>query len=131
MGEFLSNNMLNFQEKYEEVYLLRNEEVFDIFSFIEGKRFYPDFLMFLKNKNEEIYYQIFIEPKGSQFLDSEEKFKNSKEAWKEEFLIQISEKYGNGNILKVEDEQYKLFGLPLFNYKHKKEFEEKMTEFIG
>lgn len=60
--EFLKGTMDNFKDKYEEVYLLRNEEVYKIFNFDDGKGFMPDFLLFLKSKEENLFYQVFIEP---------------------------------------------------------------------
>ncbi len=113
--EFMKNKIGNLEEKYNEVYLLRNEEVYKIYDFEKGRGFEPDFLLFLKGKKGNLYYQIFIEPKGGQFADKEGEFKESKEGWKEEFLQQITDKYGNGDLLKAESKDYKLIGLPLFN----------------
>ncbi|QQS58911.1 DEAD/DEAH box helicase family protein [Candidatus Peregrinibacteria bacterium] len=123
----LKNHMGNLEEKYEEVYLLRNEEVYKIFSFEDGKGFQPDFLLFLKTKEKKLSYQIFIEPKGGQFSDNEGGFQNSKEGWKEQFLQKISEKYGKENILKEEGKDYLLFGLPLYNEKQKGGFEKEFS----
>ena len=58
-------------------------------------------------------WQIFIEPKGSQFLDADHSFKNSKEGWKQEFLRQISERSEARTL--VDDERYHIVGLPFFN----------------
>ena len=122
--EFLKNKIGNLEEKYKEVYLLRNEEIYKIHDFEQGRGFEPDFLLFLKGKTENLYYQIFIESKGSQFMDKEGQFKDSKEGWKEDFLQQITNKYGNGDLLKAENKNYRLIGWPLFNSKNKKDFEE-------
>ncbi|MHB8282779.1 MAG: DEAD/DEAH box helicase family protein, partial [bacterium] len=116
--EFLKNNRDNLKEKYDEIYLLRNEEVYKIYDFDTGRGFEPDFLLFLKGKNgsSNLYYQVFIEPKGSQFADSEGEVKGGKEGWKEIFLAKISEKYGNGELLlQNEKKDYKLIGLPFFS----------------
>jgi len=121
--EFLKNKIGNLEEKYEKVYLLRNEEVYKIYDFEQGRGFEPDFLLFLKGNGKNIYYQIFIEPKGGLFKDKEGGFKESKEGWKEDFLKQVSDRYGNGNLLKAESKDYKLIGLPLFNKKEKHVFE--------
>jgi len=85
-------------------------------------------LLFLKGAKRNLYYQIFIEPKGGQFADKEGGFKESKEGWKEEFLQQITDKYGNGTLLKAESKNYKLIGLPLFNKKTENDFEEAFTK---
>lgn len=112
---FIINTIENFKGKYENVYLLRNEQVYKIYNFKDGKGFEPDFLLFLKNKDIDRYYQIFIEAKGDQFKDATDKFDNSKEAWKEKFLTEITNKYGKEDILKVENKYYWLVGLPLYN----------------
>lgn len=113
--DFIINTIENFKEKYENVYLLRNEQVYKIYDFKDGKGFEPDFLLFLKEKEADRYYQVFIEPKGSQFKDATGKFDNSKEAWKEQFLTEITNKYGKDDVLKVENQDYRLVGLPLYN----------------
>ena len=126
--EFVKKKIGNLKEKYDEVYLLRNEEVYKIYDFEKGRGFEPDFLLFLKGAKRNLYYQIFIEPKGGQFADKEGGFKDSKEGWKEEFLQQITDKYSNGALLKAENKDYKLIGLPLFNKKTENDFEKKFSE---
>jgi len=113
--EFMKKKIGNLTDKYSEVYLLRNEEVYKIFDFDQGRGFEPDFLLFLKGKKSNLYYQVFIEPKGEQFVDKEGGFKESREGWKEDFLKQITDRYGAGSLLKAENKDYKLIGLPLFN----------------
>ncbi len=126
--KFIENKIGNLRDEYNEVYLLRNEEVYKIYDFERGRGFEPDFLLFLKGKNRNLYYQIFIEPKGGQFADKEGGFKESKEGWKEKFLEQISKKYGNGNLLKAESKNYKLIGLPFFNERLKEKFEDEFDK---
>lgn len=128
--EFMKNKIGNLEEKYKEVYLLRNEEIYKIFDFEQGRGFEPDFLLFLKGNTNNLYYQIFIEPKGGQFTDKEGGFKESKEGWKEEFLQQITNKYGNGDLLKAESKKYSLIGLPLFNKREENSFEKIFSEQI-
>lgn len=127
---FLKNTIVNLEEKYDKVFLLRNEEVYKIFDFDAGRGFQPDFLLFLKYKGANVYYQIFIEPKGGQFKDDMGGFEKSKEGWKETFLQQISDKYGEGSLLKIENNEYKLIGLPLYNNTNKIEFEEKYNKIL-
>jgi type III restriction enzyme len=126
--EFIEDRISNLKEKYQEVYLLRNEEIYKIYDFEQGRGFEPDFLLFLRGKTNNLYYQIFIEPKGGQFIDKEGGFKESKEGWKEKFLQQITNKYGTGNLLKAESKKYSLIGLPLFNRNEEAQFEEKFKE---
>ena len=79
--------------------------------------------MILKRRNKVInIYQIFIEPKGDQFKDSQGKFENSKEGWKQEFLREIERKANTD--LKLENKHFKLIGLPFYNEKLQEEFEE-------
>jgi len=125
--EYLKGKIGNLEEKYDEVYLLRNEEVYKIFDFKQGRGFEPDFLLFMKGKKGRLHYQIFIEPKGEQFIDKGGKFKDSKEGWKEIFLEDIMKMYGGYKLLKYENDRYKLIGLPLFNSKEKKDFEKLFT----
>ena len=112
--EFIKDTIGNLEKKYEEVYLLRNEEVYKIYDFKTGTGFQPDFLLFLKDK-KAVYYQIFIEPKGDNLLEKDE--------WKNVFLKEITKKYGFHNILKFDNKKYSLIGLPLFNKKENLEFD--------
>jgi len=128
--EFIRNKIGNLEEKYDEVYLFRNEEVYKIYDFKEGRGFEPDFLLFLKGEKQSLYYQIFIEPKGSQFVDKEGDFKESKEGWKDDFLENITIKYMDDEMLKVESKEYKLIGLPLYNHEKEREFSEAFDNLI-
>jgi type III restriction enzyme len=112
--EFIKDSMINLQNKYKEVYLLRNEEQYKIYDFKTGIGFQPDFILFLKNKTN-LHYQVFIEPKGDNILQKDE--------WKNVFLKKITEKYSDKKVLRFEGKNYNLIGLPLFNEKNKKEFE--------
>ena len=125
---FLKDTMGNFEAKNEKVFLLRNEEVYKIYDFEKGRGFQPDFLLFLKSTQEEVYYQVFIEPKGSQFEDASGNFKDGKEGWKETFLDQITEKYSGEKLLKRENHFYKLIGLPLYNNKNDSAFKKSISK---
>ena len=106
--------MTELEEKWTDIYLLRNEKAVRIYSFNKGQAFEPDFLLFANDKKTgNVSWQIFIEPKGSQFLDAENTFKNSKEGWKQEFLRQISERDEARTL--VDDDRYRIVGLPFFN----------------
>lgn len=126
---FINDFVEKLKEKYSDVALLRNEKFFQIFDFNEGRAFEPDFVMFLKKKNHAIsIYQIFIEPKGDQFKDKQGKFENSKEGWKQEFLINL-EKESDTDI-RLENKHFKLMGLPFYNEVLKREFEEVLENKI-
>ena len=106
--------MTELEEKWTDIYLLRNEKAVKIYSFDKGQAFEPDFLMFANDKKTgNVSWQIFIEPKGSQFLDADNSFKNSKEGWKQEFLRQISERDEARTLM--DDDRYRIVGLPFFN----------------
>ncbi len=137
--DFIKETIGNLKDKYKEVYLLRNEEVYKIYDFEKGRGFQPDFILFLKtNKKEdigdfrtELYYQVFIEPKGGQFIGDKGTFRSGKEGWKEEFLKQITEKYGFNNIIEAENPHYRLIGLPFFNKDHNNEFSSEYEKLIN
>ena len=125
--EFIKNRIKNLEERYKEMYVLRNEEVYKMYDFEHGRGFEPDFLLFLKGNTNNLYYQIFIEPKGEQFMDKEGGFKEGKEGWKEDFLLQITHKYGTGDLLQAESKKYSLIGLPLFNKEEVIKFEKAFS----
>ncbi|RSK06032.1 DEAD/DEAH box helicase family protein [Streptococcus sp. A12] len=124
----LKDLMSELEEKWTDIYLLRNEKAVRIYSFDKGKPFEPDFLMFANDKKTgNVSWQIFIEPKGSQFLDSEGTFINGKEGWKEEFLRQISERDEAKTL--IDDDRYRIVGLPFFNEEvSKDEVRERLRE---
>lgn len=109
-------------KKNLEYYVIRNERFSElaIYSFDEGKRFEPDYLLFIKNKNDDKSeeYQIYAEPKGEQLLLVDK--------WKEDFLIKIEEKQ------KTMKNNHKIIGLPFFNGKETKlkEFSEVINKFL-
>ena len=111
--------MTTLEKQWSDIYLLRNEKGVRIFNFSDGQAFEPDFLLFANDKKTgNISWQIFIEPKGSQFLDSNNTFKNSKEGWKEAFLNEITER-SESKVL-IDDDKYRIVGLPFFNEKNTK-----------
>ena len=110
-------------EKNLEYYVIRNERFSElaIYSFDKGKRFEPDYLLFIKNKNNDNKseeYQIYAEPKGEQLL--------LKDKWKEGFLLEIEEKQ------KTMKNNHKIIGLPFFNGKGTKlkEFSEAVNKLL-
>lgn len=124
----LENSFINFindyveelKEKYQEVYLIRNERKVKIVEINGTRGFMPDFLLYLQD--EDYTYQVFLEPKGSH-LQLEDR-------WKEDFLASLS---GNENIeVLSENNEVRLLGIKFFsNESHKKkafrdDFKEKL-----
>lgn len=96
------------KEKYDKVFLIRNERQLHIYSFEGGERFEPDFLLFLRKKNVDGYeqLQVFIEPKGTHLVDNDK--------WKEDFLLELEDKAVATKIF-VDDNYYKIWGFHFFN----------------
>ena len=115
---FIDEAITKLKKKYQDIALLRNEQFFKIYSFENGEPFYPDFVLFLTKKKtkQEIMYQIFVEPKGDQFLDAQNTFEQSKEGWKQKFLLEIEQKCKTDfDTFKIENKDFRLIGLPFFN----------------
>jgi type III restriction enzyme len=124
---FIDGFINKLKQEYSDIALLRNEKFFQLFDFDEGRPFEPDFIMLLKKKNKVIsIYQIYIEAKGDQFKDSKGRFENSKEGWKQKFLLELENKAKTG--LKFENMHFKLIGLPFYNKALEKEFEKALNE---
>jgi len=119
--DFIKTVIGNLETNYKEVYLLRNEEVYKIYDFKTGQGFQPDFILFLKD--DKLYYQIFIEPKGDRGLKPDK--------WKEDFLKEISKKYGDTNLLKHETKEYSLIGLPFYNKKTESTFKTSFDKHLN
>lgn len=101
------------KEKYDNVYLVRNEKKLKLFQFDNNDTgFEPDFVLFFKSDN--VNYQVYIEPKGNNLIGYD--------CEKEVFLKQITKltqedkinlEYNKG--VYEENKSYKLFGLSFYN----------------
>jgi len=110
---------------YSKVYLVRNEREFHIYSFEDGERFEPDYVLLLQKKKTDGYeqLQIFIEPKGTQLLE--------KDAWKEKFLLQLQREAVPVKVF-VDDNEYKIWGFHFYNQDHRMmEFDSDFSTLIG
>lgn len=103
---YFATKVEELKQTYEEVYLIRNERNLHIYSFEDGARFEPDYILLLKRKgNSQVeQQQIFIEPKGAHLLKQDK--------WKEEFLLQLE---ANAKIEEYSNEEYRIIGLPFYN----------------
>ena len=113
------------RKTYSRIYLVRNEREFHIYSFEDGERFEPDYVLFLQRDKTDGFeqLQIFIEPKGTQLLE--------KDAWKEKFLLQLKTEAIPATIF-VDDNDYRIWGLHFFNLENRmKEFDSEFEALIG
>ncbi|TAE03118.1 MAG: hypothetical protein EAZ97_01875 [Bacteroidetes bacterium] len=108
--KFMEAKCAELKKTYQECYLIRNERHFHIFDFEQGRRFEPDFVLFLKKQSDKKvkHYQIFIEPKA-EYLMKEDK-------WKETFLESLN-KESSLEYVNIEGKEFSIWGLPFFNNK--------------
>ena len=116
----LDRQMVKLQEKYESIYLLRNEGHFAIYDFEQGRPFQPDFVLFLREKSgQTLTLQLFIEPKGAHLKEYDR--------WKATFLKEITEEFGN-KVLEIEGKsKYRLIGVPFYNNEDENIFREDLA----
>jgi type III restriction enzyme len=123
--KYIEQSMEMLKQKYTDIYLLRNEKLFQIYDFKDGAAFEPDFVLFMKERQhgKPLSYQLFIEPKGDGYID--------KDKWKEEFLEQIHVKAKITEMeMLYEDDNYKIYGLPFYNHQTRHKFEMKFNELL-
>lgn len=100
---------------YSSIYLIRNDENstgFKLTEFNGVRGFMPDFLLIMRNKQTNDYYQVFIEVKGEQLVSSDQ--------WKEHML----EKINHTDLVVIkEDLHVRLVGIKFFIGQNHDEFE--------
>ncbi len=117
--EFMARQIDEMSPDYKKVYLIRNELHFKIHNFKDGEAFAPDFVLFLIQKNgKQLTYQIFIEPKGGHLED--------KDRWKEDFLLEIREKFKNRVLTFKESTKYRIVGVPFYKQEEENKFKEEL-----
>ena len=114
-------------EKGLEFYVVRNERIPDlaIYSFIDGERFEPDFLLFVREYKSQrlVSNQVYVEPKGTHLL--------LHDSWKEDFLAQINHQAEVDNSYTFGNE-YKIIGMPFFNEEIRmSDFTKAMDKFVA
>ncbi|QCZ36711.1 DEAD/DEAH box helicase family protein [Mycoplasma nasistruthionis] len=96
------------KDKDLKYYVVRNERIAElsIYSFEDGERFEPDYLLLITKKDYKgsKLLQTYIEPKGEHLIE--------KDKWKEDFLGKIE---FNASVDEGYKENTKIFGLPFFN----------------
>jgi type III restriction enzyme len=109
--ELFSRRFEGLSQKFENIYLIRNEREIKIFDKL-GRAFEPDFLLFCKQRDEEQRtFQVFIEPKG-EFLKGYDK-------WKEDFLKEIRTEQ---RTIQIYTDTYLITAVPFYNYNNENEF---------
>ena len=109
----------NIKDKFDDIYLIRNEQSLKIYDEI-GRAFEPDFVLFCRKKDgKENVLQIFIEPKGGHLL--------GKDKWKEDFLKQIRE---NEEVVEIGADHYTITGVPFYNYNNQNEFAKELESVL-
>jgi type III restriction enzyme len=84
--KYLASQIDDLHAKYSgsEVYLIRNELDYWLYSLKDGRRFSPDYMLIINDVvNQQLYYQVIIEPKGGHIIEQD--------AWKEEALISLND----------------------------------------
>lgn len=98
--------MPKLKARYDDIYILRNDEQSTRFKLTEfgGVRgFMPDFIMILTHHADNAYWQVFLEPKGDDRLLGD--------AWKERMLETLNDE---DRIIIDENEDVKLVGIKFF-----------------
>jgi len=122
--KMLDRQIDELKNHYKDVFLIRNERQLKIHNFKDGRAFEPDFLLYLiKDNGDNITYQLFIEPKG--------KYLQTYEPWKNDFLKELKEKFRDKLLTFNERDQYKIIGIPFYNYEDENEFKKSLFETIG
>lgn len=109
--ELFARRFEGLQQKFETIYLIRNEREIKIFDKL-GRAFEPDFLLFCKQRDgEQMTFQVFIEPKGNHLLGHDK--------WKEDFLKEIRTEQ---KTIKIHTDTYLITAVPFYNYNDENKF---------
>lgn len=119
--EMIDRQIAELRQRYNKIYLVRNERQLKIYKFSDGRAFEPDYLLFLVDKaGNGITYQLFLEPKGAHLAEGEK--------WKSEFLEEIKEKFKDKILEFSKTQKYKVIGVPFYQSENENEFKEKLFE---
>ncbi|HPD76927.1 MAG TPA: DEAD/DEAH box helicase family protein [Spirochaetota bacterium] len=109
--ELFARRFEGLKQKFEHIYLIRNEREVKIFDKL-GRAFEPDFLLFCKQRGRKpMTFQVFIEPKGEHLKEHDK--------WKEDFLKEIIEEQ---KTIKIHTDTYLITAVPFYNYNNENEF---------
>lgn len=117
--ELFSRRFEGLNQKFENIYLIRNERDIKIFNKL-GQAFEPDFLLFCKQRDgEQITFQVFIEPKGEHLIGHDK--------WKEDFLKEIRTEQ---KTIKIHTDTYLITAVPFYNYNNENEFKNTLEDVL-
>ena len=122
--KYIEGIMPKLEEKYDEIYLVRNEQDVKIYSFDSGQVFEPDYLLFLRIKGKADKYdslQLFIEPKGDGLL--------IKDKWKNDFLKQIKSMADITWCTRTDN--FFVWGIPFYNENTHQEFDASFEDVLS
>lgn len=109
--ELFAKRFNGLTEKFENIYLVRNERHLSIYD-KSGRAFEPDFLLFCQQRDgERLTFQVFIEPKGKHLI--------AYDKWKEDFLKQIR---AEQKTIPLHTDKYLITAVPFYNYESENEF---------
>lgn len=113
------------RQKYDQVFLMRNERALALYAFDDGARFEPDYILFLRRPHTDAegyaYTQVFIEPKGLHLIEHD--------AWKEHFLMQIGAQASAVPVYAGAD-TYTLRGMHFYNSAQPQVFDADMESLL-
>ena len=115
--EMFARRFESLNQKYKDIYLIRNERELKIFDKL-GRAFEPDFILFCKQKkDEEFVYQVFIEPKGGHLAPFDR--------WKEDFLKEIRQEE---KTIEIYTDNYLITGVPFYNNAIENDFRKSLED---
>lgn len=121
---YLQKRHKELSKLYADIYLVRNEKHFKIYTFNEGRAMEPDYVLFLigKEPSNTRYWQVFVEPKGKHLLRTDD--------WKERFLCSLKD---SGQVEQLmENRSYIIWGFPFFNFSERiQDFDNAVNELIA
>ncbi|MDY0253383.1 MAG: DEAD/DEAH box helicase family protein [Tenuifilaceae bacterium] len=118
--ELFSRRFEGLNQKFENIYLIRNEREIKIFDKL-GRAFEPDFLLFCKQRDgEQMTFQVFIEPKGEHLKGFDK--------WKEDFLNEIR---AEQKTIKIQTDTYLITAVPFYNYNSENEFKTSLENTLN
>ena len=109
----------NIGQKFKDIYLIRNEREINIIDKL-GRAFEPDFILFCKKKkDQELTYQVFIEPKGEHLMIYD--------SWKNDFLKKIG---NEEKTIKIDSDKYLITAVPFYNSQNEIEFKKSIESVL-